>query len=434
MPIIMAILVLMLVISYYIFRQDMFSCTFIFVAGYFISALFASLNVETWGTEISGKLIIVLATGWIAFMLGELFLKEVRYRGKWQNYEVTELIKIKVQPFVLFCDVIIDLFITLLLFREVSSIAGAGGTQGIIAAYKQSSTEYSLSGMITQLLKITTASAFIFGGIFCNNLCCTKVSTKKVIKEFPLLIPGVIYCSQCIMKGGRYNVIAYIIALVFYFYFLKQYKEKWKYKIRIKTLIKLILGAVAIVYLFWLIKGFVGRSNEATLFDYISQYIGGPYDLFNQFIAYGSSNHGSETFAGLVTSINKLLGTDLSSVGYHEFRFTSTGIMLGNAYTGIRNYYSDFGIFGVFVMCFVLSLIFNSIYCGLSKSGNIYKKFFGLIFYGSVFYCIVFHFFTDYFFARLSVGYFIELIVMFILYWLIMRVRFTFGHIGRRHL
>lgn len=288
--------------------------------------------------------------------------------------------------------------------------------------------------MITQLLKITTASAFVFGGILCNNLCCTKITRKKVIKEFPLLIPGVIYCSQCIMKGGRYNVIAYIIALVFYFYFLKQYKEKWKYKIKIKTLIKVILGATVIVYLFWFIKGFVGRSNEATLFDYVSQYVGGSYDLLNQFIVYGSLNHGIETFAGLVTSINKLLGTNFSSIGYHEFRFTSTGIMLGNAYTGMRNYYSDFGIFGVFVMCFILSLIFNSIYCGLSRSGNIYKKFFGLIFYGSVFYCIVFHFFTDYFFARLSVGYLIEVLVMFIFYELVTRVRFTFGYSGRRHL
>ena len=276
-------------------------------------------------------------------------------------------------------------------------------------------------------MKITKAYAFICGCIFCNNICVRQYTRRKVFKQIWLLVPGVIYCIQCIMKGGRFNVIAFIIAMLFYLYFALQYKSNWRYRIELKNLAKVVIAAILIVYLFWFYKEFVGRTSEASLFEYISQYIGGPYELFNQFIQSGSTNAGNETFAGMVTSINKILGTNLKSLIYHEFRFTSTGIMLGNAYSGIRNYYSDFGIIGVILMCFNLSAIFNLIYCRLSKSNTIYKHCFGFILYGSLIYCIIFHFFTDYFFARLSVGWFIEVLIMYICFYMMTKVRFEFG-------
>lgn len=176
---------------------------------------------------------------------------------------------------------------------------------------------------------------------------------------------------------------------------------------------------------FWFYKEFVGRTSEALFGDYIAQYVGGPYELFNQFVKENSNTVGTnETFAGLVESINKILGTSIKNLSYHEFRFTATGIMLGNAYSGMRNYYSDFGIFGVVIICFLYSAFFSKMYCRLAKSNNIYSMFFCFIYLGSIVYCLVFHFFSDYFLARISVGYFIEVLVMYIVYRIIVKTRF----------
>lgn len=186
-----------------------------------MSALFALLNANNWGTKISIKLVFVLCVGWMSFLGGELFVKKLMYHNRWQCNEEHELKEIRFQPMMLCFIIFINLLITFMLYREVSSIAHiGGGNSGIIASYKQNSLDYSLSGTVTQAMKITKAYAFICGCIFCNNICAYQQTRKKMFKQIWLLIPGVIYCTQCIMKGGRFNVIAFIIAILFYLYFV----------------------------------------------------------------------------------------------------------------------------------------------------------------------------------------------------------------------
>lgn len=420
-------LALFLIIAFYIFDNDFFSTSFLVLAGYFVSSLFAMYSSEKWGTDIHWILIVILFSGWSAFVFGEIFIKRILYKNHWHNNELVEFQKITFQPIVLILLIGLNIIITLFLYREVSRIANIGGnslSNGLIAGYKENALDNSISGFVTQLLKITKGTAYVCAAIFCNNIIFLR-NRKETLKQSILLVPGLIYCTQCIMKGGRFNVIAYLIAILFYSIFVLQYSHGWKYKMPVKSLLKIVFAALFIVYAFWFYKEFVGRTSEALFGDYIAQYVGGPYELFNQFVKENSNTVGTnETFAGLVESINKILGTSIKNLSYHEFRFTATGIMLGNAYSGMRNYYSDFGIFGVVIICFLYSAFFSKMYCRLAKSNNIYSMFFCFIYLGSIVYCLVFHFFSDYFLARISVGYFIEVFVMYIVYRIIVKTRF----------
>lgn len=49
-------------------------------------------------------------------------------------------------------------------------------------------------------------------------------------------------------------------------------------------LVKILLAAVLIVFGFWAIRFFVGRTDESGLIDYITRYLGGPYALFNLYL------------------------------------------------------------------------------------------------------------------------------------------------------
>lgn len=126
------------------------------------------------------------------------------------------------------------------------------------------------------------------------------------------------------------------------------------------------------------------------------------------------------------SSLNKF-GFNLTGRAYHEFRAAS-GITIGNAYSALRNYYHDYSIFGVILFNYILTFVFSIKYYDLKYCSDItYKKAFSLTLYASFIYTVFFQFFTDYFFARLSVGLFIEVIVLRICFWFVMRLKVCFG-------
>ncbi|MBR5317391.1 MAG: oligosaccharide repeat unit polymerase [Lachnospiraceae bacterium] len=397
MYLLVIIVTLFLPLSYYTFKKDFASPSFLFFVGYFIAAVAAAYNIIAWEIDISDRLIFVFLIGWFSFFIGELFTREILYREsrRGNNLKYDNTIKsIYVERKKVWFFIIIDIVVTYFLYREVIRIAGNDGSstfENLMYNYKTNLLETNMSTLVTQTTKITKGAAYVFLFVFVNNIVnAGKVDIRILWKNCIYMVPGIIYCIQCFLRGGRYTVIAYIIAVVFMFYFFIQYNNKWKYKVKLRTIIKM-LGLVYGIFIgFWLVKEIVGRSSTATFLEYITRYIGGPYELFNIYLKDPPSKE-YETFAGLLTSFNKIGITDCSVRAYHEFRFSTTGVLLGNVYTGFRTYYNDFGLIGVGTLSFLLSVIFNIVYHKLRKS-SIYNKKFVLILYSSLLYCIVFNF------------------------------------------
>ena len=151
--------------------------------------------------------------------------------------------------------------------------------------------------------------------------------------------------------------------------------------------------------------------------DYLTTYLGGSYDLFSQYLRENRSSNRQviETLSGVVDNLQRYFGM-LKNVEfsiYPEFRRAQTGVLIGNTYTGFRNYYNDLGIVGVLIFSWLLGFLFSFVYRSivLMKRFSVMKVTL-IIAYSTYLYCILFHFFADYFYLKISVGMVIETILL----------------------
>lgn len=424
---------LMIFISYYLFDKDFFSPSFILLIGYFLSAVATFYNTVVWNVVITNKLITIMILGWVSFLIAELFVRKILYKEKRKGgfnreNDFFTIQKIVVHKLFMWILILIDIIILFLFYREVIRIAGSS-EGNIVLKYKDNLSENGLSTLVQQLIKYIKGFAYVSGLIFVNNFFSgnEKIS-RKIINNIIYLIPGVIYIVQCLLNGGRYTVLAYVIGMFFLFYLFVQQRDGWKHKLKIKILVFGIGGVLGVFVLFWAVKELVGRNSTATLIEYITEYIGGSYELFSLYLETPPANYCYETFSGIINSFNKLGITDLPIRTYHEFRFSSTGVLVGNVYTAFRSFYNDYGILGVCLLSFIMSSIFNLMYHKIRFSKNIKNNAFLIILYSSLLYTVVFSFFVDYFYARFSIGLLIEIFIMYIIYLLMIKKRIVFGH------
>ena len=160
---------------------------------------------------------------------------------------------------------------------------------------------------------------------------------------------------------------------------------------------------------FFKIKELVGRQQESLgVVDYVATYLGGSFDLFSQYVREGrESFKGYESFSGIIDNLQSYFGMlkHITIVTSHEFRNAATGVTIGNTYTGFRNYYNDYGIFGVCLLSNLLALIFSGVYGKIKRLNNLKRKdMVIIIIYATQIFCMPFHFFTDYFFPRISLN------------------------------
>ena len=420
---------ILLLLSIYRFHGDIFSPTVMMMSGYFLCSIFAVMGSMSGMETVSTYTVVCFISGWISFIAGEML---INYRGINSGRDVSHsnsLYHFKISLWVWIIVVIINVIITMLLYREIIRIAGhvISNTDfnGITYAYKQNIDEMPLNSMVKQLLKITKGCAFVFAFIFANNVAVDIITKRKIYKELYLLVPPFLFAAQCFIRGGRFTIIALIIAIVVSIFFLYQSFTNWRYRIKLKTVIKIVVMMIVIIIGFWWVKGAVGRTSKLDMSDYLVSYLGGSYNLFDSFVK-APLDKAHETFAGIVSSLNKLGLTDIPARSSHEFRKFFGGVFIGNAHSANRNFYNDFGFAGIIVMNFLYSIVFNSIYKRLRRR-PIYSQKYLFIFYISNVYCLSFHFFADYFFAQLSFGYLLELAVMFAILYILTDVKVSFG-------
>lgn len=220
--------------------------------------------------------------------------------------------------------------------------------------------------------------------------------------------------------GARIGVIGFMVSIAFSIGICRWIKYRKVYKININTLIKGFVGAMVICVCFFKIKELVGRQQESLgVLDYVATYLGGSFDLFSQYMRETrGAFKGYESFSGVVDNLQSYFGVlkNVTIVTSHEFRNAATGVTIGNTYTGFRNYYNDYGIFGVCILSNMLAVIFSSTYTRIKRLNRVKQGDLVLIvFYSTQIFCMPFHFFTDYFFPRISLNMVIDFMLIVIL-------------------
>lgn len=427
--------IFILLLSYACCNKDVMAPSFLVCTGFLFSFICAAYNIKNWELNISLETIFILSLGILSVVLGDAFCKKVFVKKNKSSCEVANYIFIsrwKCLVVILFC-----LIVLYLNYREVVRIANLNYvTSGnLIYNYKTNVVNADLEGAsinsyVAQANKVVKAFAYIFLFVFLNNVFALKrISKQNKIKNVSYLLPGILYCLQWLIKGGRYETISYIISFVFLLYFFWRRKVGWKKEIPVKYITRIILLTGLIIGLFWISSEILGRKSASnnTAMVYLFKYFGGSLVNFDSYLKDDLVfyNKAHETFAHFVRDLNSWGLSNVEVVTSHEFRRAPSGIAIGNAHSAIRNYYHDFGVIGVVLMCLLFGVIFSFLYNKVIRISNINKKNSCLIImYASWTYMPLFFFFTDYFFPKIGKGFLIELLLLWISHFFIFKIDF----------
>lgn len=430
------VLLLMLGIIYQLCGRDIFSPSVLFSFSYFLSVICCIWNARAWGTKLEATTFLLIVTAIIFFFLGEVTIKSIQVKDACKAYKDSNKYKqdyIYVPVLIVILVIILNSLLTLFLYKEVVRIANLNFASwgNLIYNFKTNSNNIegaSISGIVTQGLKISKAFAYVFSYIFVNNLFSTT-KRKNIILNFVNLIPVFFVVVQSLLKGVRVAIITLLIAIIFMWYINFQIKKDWHWHINIKQIRNFSFILLLVCAIFYYSKDIVGRlQDDMGVVTYVTTYLGGPIELLNLFVKQNtdSSYKIIETMGGLISSLQKI---GLFHDGYvinavREYRSTVTGMQIGNVYGAIRDYYHDFGFLGVPFGFYFISLFVNVMYYKIKERRNYnMKKPSLIIIYSTFVYAIIFLTFSDFLTARLAPGEILEIIFIWIISSIILKKR-----------
>lgn len=414
--------------SFKLSKGDCFNLPFLLIAGYFVSAFCCLYNKKNWAVDLSFYTLIIIMVGILSFMIGSavgdrIILKHTSNQLHTGNrcVDIYQIVHAGESYWKLLVVCLFDLAVIYFLYKDIVRIAGIRVVSwgNLFYNFRSNLADDSLnvgySSFVNFGLRVTRPFAYLYAVILIGNCVDPTVTRRKKVRLF-YGIPILLYAFQVILQGHRIPLIGLIIAFVFLIYYFKQYNCGWKMKLKVTTALRIIVFFSFICIGFYYVKFFIGKLQESNgVIYYITNYLGGSLQLLDMYLKDPMDN-GHETFAAVVDSLKRFgLFTGVKTVVQHEYRYASTGIYIGNVYTGFRNYYNDYGVIGVCFFSAFLGFIFSNFYKHLRKIQNwTINGLFTLILYSSFLYSVVFHFFTDYFFALIGVGWTINIFIFYL--------------------
>lgn len=406
-------------------RNDYFDITALLFLGYLISAICCLYNAILWDVQLHFYTIVVLCMGFVSVGIGAKLGNVIGTNKQVAKHNsIYEVIERGYNTAKVICVIVLSVTITILLIREIGSIASLNERvwASTIVNYRRNMADDAMnanhSSIVDAGLRITRALAYIYLIIFVSTFY-NKRNVKKCPFRWLYIIPAFLYAVQCIIRGVRIPILSVVIAAIFLFYFFYKYNKRWSGYINIKIIGRILIFGVIICIIFYYAKFFIGKMQDSNgVVAYVTNYLGGSLQLFDMYLsdtAYPSEMR--ETFAGMINSLKSFgLFENVKTVIQHEYRNASTGVYIGNIYTGFRNYYNDYGIIGMMFISIVFGFVFSKWYKTLKKRRywNT-NRVFSLILYSYLLYCVVFHFFTDYFFSLIAIGWIVNIIIMYML-------------------
>lgn len=418
----LSILIILLTASYVLCDRDMMAPNVLYIAGFVLSVLAASMNVSAWGIDLSGKTIVIILVGALSFtsigMLYRFTHKKYAFQG------CAEIEHIQVARWKNVLVVVFGILTLILYYKEVVRLSAYADSYwksfGVMVAYKRVVMygDTSLNPIVNQMTKAVYSFGYIYMFIFMNNIFASK-EKHRIRRNIRYLIPAFLFGAMSIIKGNRIDAMQLVVMAVFLYYMFLHRKVGWNRHISGKMLKKAIAIFAIGMVLFYYMKELVGRVSSLNFFEYITQYIGGSIQLLDQYIKDSvrtSIVPFGETLTGLIIGLKKIGLTTASLRKSLEFRYTPTEVYLGNVYTALRRYYNDAGWIGVVVFPAILSLIMNAFYrkVRLYKNNTI-KHVYDTIVYASLLYVVPFQTIEDSFYInKITMGYLIELVILYV--------------------
>lgn len=421
------LLVICLLIAIYIVyitsNRDIMRPSILLMSGYVASIICCLYNKQLWGVDLKGNTVLIIVTGVFSFVIIELFFLLYSYK---KNYIVrkekdSEKAYIKVSDTAIVVCSFICILNIILFISDIVRISEMKfsilNLNEIMHTYRHAYSygNDKISELTIQVLKFSKGIGYIFLYVFLNNIFVVK--PKQRIKEIRYLFPSALFLICTFLLGGRINMIAFAVAASFLSYYNWQKNNNWQKHISIKIIKKIFVFLILLLLIFYFSKNIVGRKTSKTFIDYVTTYVGGSIKLLDEFLNDGEQvidENNNETFPGIIQTLYKLGIADINPRKSLEFRCIINGEYLGNVYTGLRRFYSDFGYFGLIFIQMMFSFFLNYLYSSIKISERYkHKSIYRTVFYSFTCYCIMIQSIEDHFFINFSVGYLVELIIIY---------------------
>jgi len=217
--------------------------------------------------------------------------------------------------------------------------------------------------IVKQMKKIMDVVCCIFMYISIDSILGKKPLKKIIFYLIPVVLGG---AATVLTSGGRSILMHMVVAFVLMFLFIylaKHHNSKAKNNKKIFFSIGLVI-AIGLI-LFYFLLPLLGRSTNQNFIDYISFYLGVPIPSLQLFLNKMPFEFklGAETFSGINYVLYKLGFIDMLSIGSKEW--VHVGGLGSNVYTSFREFFMDFGLFGVifcqFIFGFLISLFYKAV-------------------------------------------------------------------------
>lgn len=382
---------IMMVLSYLVFKKDIITPSFIVCGTYFFSVFSAYIAkiFKLWNyVDLQPISVIIVIVGVASFVLGEYIIRKKIIMNK-KNGLISEFLKkdiivskiihisnikyLIITGFVISCLIII--------YCQLIKITGISNNIPLmINSYRESTPLFnnstkstSISTFAMQLYRISEIIAIVFMYIIINNIICKD----KLLKNAKYVIPIFCFIATSLLIAGRSALIRLIIAGVFLTLLLmkKYYHKKLNYK---KIFLYGMIIIILLVPLFYCIMPLIGRNQRTNIIEYVSFYVGSPVPSLNELIVRDELGHsnfwGEETFKGIQAFLSKV--NIIQNYSPYQNQWISFKNLSNNTFTGLKTYYSDFGIIGVFVCQILFAFLLTILYI-LARHNN--KKIFLLL-------------------------------------------------------
>lgn len=425
--ILLIVIFIFTIIWYLLLNKDIISPTVISHICFLLCILLSYIGLGSWNSELSlePKLIFIIFIGLFSFGIGEFInvnIKKKKNNSSKKSIDKKAIYIEKWKVLVSILFLIITILVCVLEIKKVCQNYGfiSNDFSSLLSFYRYKTGLFNANmknaGMWSKLAsimkKISYILSMIYIYIFTNNLA----KKEQIKRQVPYIIIILLSLVLGLLSSGRFEMLKYLIALIFsYFIIISKESSKTNKKI-IKSV---VIFALIIIPLFYYILPLLGRSTKSGFFDYITFYFGGSIPSFNRYlkIPHIASNHfGNETFYGIQQFLYRLHIINYKNIISREWTYFYTNSYVGfgsNVYTSFRRFYADFSYFGVIVCQLIFGFVFSNMYQNAKRKDSIHK----FVFYLSFSYMLIDQVRDDLFMTR-----FIQLntiVYIFLIYFLV---------------
>lgn len=371
-------LIMLLIVSYYLFHKELATPAILFTLGICACAINLLNFTAVWDIHLHQNTFILVAGGCLFLTFGSYLQYLYRRKKHKSNMQKKSAKLVPLSINALKSLVLLQLMVSGLRMYFLTQYYGMGSLAENLFAHTMaiktdadSAVHFPLG--IGFLIGITEMMGYVLAFLLSIYI---RLGRSYKAQTFWLTINFIVCLGTSLLSSGRTSMLHMIVTFgVFYLISLWLQKKA----LNAKRFFTWILLAFAFLACFQQIGFLIGRDKTT---DETAKYVVGVYcgaqlqnldDYIHEPYTYNPHYFGELTFRNFYNFLDtdfKIVELDINARDYHLFN-NRRGYPLGNVASAFQEYYMDFGIYGTFVVCFLIGWIMQNLYSKVKTNGDL---------------------------------------------------------------